>query len=124
MVTEIPSPTIIAEGTRAEGSISFYSSAHIFGAVDGELHQESLEPIQIGRTGWVHGTISSRGPVIIEGRIDGDVHSSTKIRLLPSASVTGNLDAPSIEILAGALFDGELSMKESHRVKDAIPHAA
>lgn len=122
ILTEIPSPTLIAEGTRVQGALTFYSSTQVFGIVDGELIQQSLEMLQIGRTGWVNGNIAARGPILIEGRVDGNVESSTQIRILPTATIRGCLKAPVIEIRAGALFDGELKMQAAepkHRKKAA-----
>ena len=111
MVLEVNPPTLIAEGTRVQGSLTFFSSTQVFGIVEGELLQQSLEVLQIGKTGWVNGDVTSRGPVLVEGRVDGNVNSSTQIRLSPTATVHGRLNAPSIEIKAGAVFEGEMKMK-------------
>lgn len=113
MFFEIFPPTFIAEGTRLQGDITFFSTSQVFGIVEGELIQQSLEPIQIGKSGLVHGAITSQGPVLVEGRVEGNIKSSTQIKLFPSAMVNGILDAPSIVVVAGAVFDGELHMKSS-----------
>lgn len=110
MLIEIAPPTLIAEGTRAQGSLTFFSSTQVFGVVEGELLQQSLEPLNIGKTGWVNGAIVSQGPVIVEGRVDGNIKSHTQIRLLPTATVHGQLIAPSISIRPGAVFEGDLVM--------------
>src|SRR5438309_1650781 len=111
MLTEILAPSLIAEGSRLHGTLTFLSSTQVFGSVEGEVCQESLDSLQVGKTGWVQGRISARGPVIIEGRVDGDVYSECLIRLLPTATVKGSLTAPAIDIRAGALLDGALQMK-------------
>ena len=92
--------------------MTFFSNTQVFGVVEGELIQQSLETLQVGKTGWVHGSIISQGPVLIEGRVDGEITSATKIQLLPTATVHGKLRAPAVEIQAGALFEGELHMKQ------------
>jgi len=112
MLIETSPPTLIAEGTRVQGSLTFHSQTQIFGVVEGELLQQSLETLQIGKTGWVNGTIESQGPVLIEGRVDGDVTSATKIQLLSTATVHGALRAPAVEIRAGALFEGDMAMRQ------------
>src|SRR5580658_24150 len=104
MIAEISPPTLIAEGTQLQGTLTFVSGVQVFGTVEGHLDQQSLEPLHVGSTGWVNGAINSQGPVIVEGRVDGDITSSTRIRLLPSAVVTGTLIAPAIDIRAGARF--------------------
>jgi cytoskeletal protein CcmA (bactofilin family) len=104
-------PTLIAEGSRVQGALTFSSSTHVFGVVEGEIIQQSLEPLFVGKGGWVHGSLSSQGPVHIEGRVDGNVYSNTSIRLLPGAQVTGALIAPKVEIRPGALLEGEITMR-------------
>ena len=108
MIREILAPTMIAEGTRLRGTVAFFSATYIFGLVDGNLDHQSAEPLQIGRTGWINGNIVALGTVIIEGRVDGDIRSSSKVRLLPTANVRGLILAPAVEIQAGAMFNGEL----------------
>jgi cytoskeletal protein CcmA (bactofilin family) len=53
--------------------------------------------------------------VHIEGRVEGDVHSTVKIFLSATACVHGILHAPQIEVRPGALFEGEFQMK-NHRL--------
>jgi len=124
MVIEIPSPTVIAEGSRSQGTLTFFSNTQVFGVIEGEIHQQSLETLQIGKTGWVHGAIQSEGPVIVEGRVDGNISSTTVIRLLGSATVHGALNAPAIEILAGAFIEGELVMKQAMKNTFSLKRAA
>lgn len=111
MIIELSPPTLIAEATRIQGSLTFLSHAQIMGMVEGDIIQQSLEVLQIGATGWVHGNLTSQGPIHIEGRVEGNVTSATKIRLFPSAMVRGTLTAPSIEVKAGAIFEGETQMQ-------------
>ena len=110
MVIEISPTTLIAEGTRLQGSLTFVSGTQVFGMVEGDIDQQSLEPLHVGKTGWVNGTIASRGPVLVEGRVEGNIQSSTRIRLLPTAVVRGALIAPAVDIRAGAIFEGDVEM--------------
>lgn len=112
MIQEITPPTLIAEGTRVQGSLTFFSITQVFGVVEGELLQQTLDPIHIGKTGWVNGAITSQGPIVIEGRVEGIVTSQTQVKLLPTATVHGQLIAPSINIRPGAVFEGELKMEQ------------
>ena len=114
MMIEIPAPTLIAEGTSLQGSLTFVSTTQVFGMIEGQIAQQSLEPLQVGKQGWVNGSILSRGPILIEGRVDGDIISDTRIRLFSTAIVRGSLIAPSIEIRAGAAFEGEIKMANRH----------
>ena len=115
MIAEISPPTLIAEGTRVQGALTFVSGVQVFGMVEGQIEQQSLEPLHVGRTGWVNGSVTSQGPVLVEGRVDGDIISATRIRLLPTAVVTGSLIAPAVDIRAGARFQGNVEMAKGKR---------
>lgn len=111
LVIEIPAPTLITEGSRIQGNLTFLSATQIHGLVEGDVEQQSLEPVQVGRTGWVKGAVRSAGPVVVDGRVDGDIVSATKIRLSATACVHGALSAPHIEVRPGAIFEGDFNMK-------------
>jgi len=121
ILTEVTTPTLISEGSHIQGSVSFRSAAEMFGLVEGDLEQQAVEPLRVGRTGWVKGAIRSKGPVIIEGRVDGDIYSESRIRLLPTAMVSGALHSPSVDIRAGARIDGELKMGKAEPHLRAVP---
>lgn len=108
-------PTLIAEGSRMKGDLAFVSNTHIHGIVEGNVQQTSLEALNIGPTGWIYGSIESKGPVLVEGRIDGDIVSDTSIRLLPTATVSGALKAPIVRVHPGALLQGEVQMNAKVR---------
>lgn len=124
MIIEIPAPTLIAEGSTTQGQLTFTSSAYVFGVVEGEIHQQSLEVLQIGKTGWVHGNIRSQGPIVVEGRVEGDVSSTTVIRVMSTATIAGALHAPSIEVQAGAYVDGMFHIHKSRQQETSIRFAA
>ena len=106
MITKLPTPSHIAEGSRIRGDLYFFSEAEVFGTVEGNVRQESLEPLSIGQFGWVHGDIRSTGPVLVSGRIDGEISSDTQVRVLSTARIEGTIRAPSIEIRPGAIVNG------------------
>jgi cytoskeletal protein CcmA (bactofilin family) len=110
MVTEVSIPSVIAEGTKIQGDLDFLSPTEIFGIIEGEVNQQCLEILRVGRTGWVHGKIRSQGPVVVEGKIDGDISSETRVSLCPTAVVRGKISAPCVEISAGAVVEGDVAM--------------
>lgn len=122
LITEIAVPTLITEGSRVQGGLTFLGSTQIHGMVEGDVQLQSLDSLTIGRTGWVKGSIQGVGPILIEGRVDGDITSVVKIRLAATATVHGTLNAPKIEVRPGAVFEGEFHMKAaSGRTKSAPP---
>ena len=124
MIVEISTPTLISEGTQVQGILTFYSGTQVFGLIEGSVSHLSLEPLQIGKSGWINGHIQATGPVIVEGRVDGDITSETRIKVLPTAVVRGALKAPSIDIRAGAAFDGEIAMEGAQSAQKNLREAA
>ncbi len=124
MIQEATFPTLIAEATRVSGEVTFVSLAQVFGMVEGDVFQQSEEPLQIGRTGWISGSISSQGVVLIEGRVDGNIQSKVKIQLMPTATIRGVLEAPAIEVRAGAIVDGSLKIRGIAAAPLALKKAA
>ena len=111
MIQEVAPPTLVAEGSRFQGDISFFSETYIFGIVEGDLYQQSFETLHVGQAGWIHGKIISRGPVIIEGKIEGNISCTSVVKLMPSAIVRGEIRAPRIDVQPGARIDGALACK-------------
>lgn len=123
-LTEIFPPSLITEGSRIQGDLAFSSEAQIHGTVEGDIHQTSPDALRVGRSGWVQGSIESAGPVTIDGKVDGEIRSSQKIRLNQTAIVKGALNAPQIEVRPGAVFDGEFRMKTAASGTRTLPRKA
>lgn len=104
------SPTLVAEGSRIQGNLSFQSQAQVYGIIDGGITQESMETLVIGPSAWISGPIESVGPVVVEGRVDGHITSQTTVRLLPTAQVNGTIQARNLEVRAGAMVDASLKI--------------
>ncbi len=113
MLTEIPSFTVIAEGSKTQGSVSFCSQCIILGIIEGNVYQQAQEPLALGQTGWIHGDITSQGPVTLAGRVEGNVFSSVKITVNATAHITGALVCPKIEIKPGAILESDILMRWS-----------
>ncbi len=124
MLTEIPTFTVIAEGSRTQGSVSFCSQCMILGLVEGNVYQHSHEPLTLGKSGWIRGDITSQGLILISGRVEGNIFSTLKIIVLGTAVITGNLICPSIEIRPGALLESEILMNRSPSKHTQKPMAA
>ncbi len=127
LVTQTLVPTLITEGSCLQGDLTFHCATQVHGVVEGDITQQTIEPLSVGRTGWVKGSIRSAGPVLIDGRVDGNISSHSKIRLSSTAVVQGILQCPQIEVRPGARFDGEFQMmarSQSLPVTPSIKKAA
>ncbi len=113
MIRETLTPTIIAEASHLHGDFIFKTAGIVRGIVEGHLHNESHETLRISREAWVRGTITSLGPVVIEGKVEGDINSQQRIELSPHANVNGLLNAPNLIIHPGASVDGDFKMTQS-----------
>lgn len=124
MLTEIPSFTVIAEGSRTQGSVSFSSQCMILGLIEGNVYQHSHELLTLGKSGWVRGDISSQGHLVIGGRVEGNLFSTLKITVLETAIINGNITSPKIEIRPGALLESDILMHWSPSKHTHKPIAA
>lgn len=119
MWSKVTVPTIFSEGSRLNGDLAFEGSAQIFGSLEGNIEHRSLETLHIGKTAWIHGNIVSSGPVIVEGRVEGNITSSTKVRVLGSAVIQGDIHAPRVEVRPGAQMETHFKVGELTTAKKA-----
>jgi cytoskeletal protein CcmA (bactofilin family) len=102
----------IDQGSSFEGKLSFKDTVRIDGHFSGEITSENT--LVVGESGEIQANIRSK-TVIISGTVVGDIVASQRVVLHKSAHVEGNLDAPSLAIEDGALFNGHITMKGAER---------
>ncbi len=108
-VTRIDS--LIGKETEVRGDIHFNGGLHIDGKVKGNIvavaSQEPSSVLTLSEQGAIEGEI--RVPnVILNGRVEGDVHVSEHIELALNARVNGNVYYNLIEMAMGAAVNGSL----------------
>ena len=100
--TSILGPTI-----QFKGELSAEEDLVIQGKVEGSItHKQRLT---IGREGTVHASVDAQ-TVVIEGSMEGDVRAEKSVAVKETARMTGNISAPSVTILQGANFNGNVDM--------------
>lgn len=100
--TSILGPTI-----SFKGDLSAEEDLVILGRVEGTItHTQRLT---IGQEGCVRASINAQ-QVIVEGRIEGDVRAEKSVAVRESAHMTGNITSPTVTILQGASFNGNVDM--------------
>jgi len=112
-LTEVPLFTVIAEGSRTQGSLSFFSQCIILGLVEGNIYQQSQESLTLGKSGWIRGDITSQGHILIAGRVEGNIFSTLKITVLETALITGKIVCPKVEIRSGAILESDIVMQSA-----------
>ena len=103
-----PIRSLVGEGTVMQGSVRFADGLRIDGEVHGDVLATSERSIVvISENARVHGKVKG-GHVIINGEVNGPVHSDLLLELQPTALVTGNVRYELLEMHQGALIDGEI----------------
>jgi len=104
-----------------KGDLSAEEDLLIQGRVEGSItHTQRLT---VGAQGTVKANIRAQ-TIIVEGTVDGDLHAEKSIFVKETAKVTGNMFAPTISILEGASFSGNIDMDGKKAGQSAVKHDA
>jgi len=109
--------TFLEKGTHFKGILSFEGTVRVDGEIEGEIMTRGT--LIVGEQGVIGAEINA-GTVIVGGRINGDIHATRKIQLLPKSIVTGSLATPCLIIEEGALINGICEMK---RIMEQVAHS-
>jgi cytoskeletal protein CcmA (bactofilin family) len=94
-------------GTKISGKLYFEGGTKIDGQVDGEI--VGKESLTIGESAVVTAQIKAAS-IVVAGKVSGDISATNRIEIRPSAKVIGNLNAPTLVVHEGAVFEGHCSM--------------
>ena len=97
-----PEPAVPA-GFVFNGLLVFRGEVQIDGEVTGEIESRGI--LHLGELSRVQARVSA-DDLIIAGDFEGDATARSRIALLPTARVRGNLEAPRIALADGCLFLG------------------
>jgi cytoskeletal protein CcmA (bactofilin family) len=100
-----------SEDVEFQGKISFTTKTEIHGKFQGEIQAEG--PLVIGPTAVIKANIQASAPVLIEGKVKGNVKSSEKVELRNNAHLLGDVNAPKFILQEGAVFVGNSTMSGS-----------
>lgn len=102
----------LGEGTHFKGMLSFNGTVRMDGEVEGEV--ETQDTLIVGEKGVVKADITA-GTVICKGKIYGTVKASKQVEIHAKSEMVGNIEAPSVFIEMGAIFDGNCKMGVSDK---------
>lgn len=104
-----PIRSLVGEGTRMEGEVSFTDGLRIDGEVHGDVRVMGDGPslLVISEKARVHGRVKA-GHVIINGEVLDPVEADDLLELQPKAHVVGDVHYELLEMHAGARIEGEL----------------
>lgn len=101
------SATLISAGTALKGDLTSESDLRIDGTIHGNV--SSRARVVIGPSGMVEGNIDGVH-ADISGKLVGNVVAKETVQLRTSGNVQGNITAASLQVEAGAVFNGQSQM--------------
>jgi len=110
--------TLIGQGTEITGDLIFAGGLHVDGRINGNVAAEegSSSILILSEFGHIEGDV--RVPnIVINGKIVGDVHGSTRVELAPKSRIKGSVYYNLIEMAIGAEVNGALV----HQPNDGKP---
>jgi cytoskeletal protein CcmA (bactofilin family) len=79
----------ISKSVAIKGEVSCDEDLYIDGQVEGTIDPKGYR-LTIGPNGRVKANITARA-VVVQGRLEGDIHASDRVDLKQSASVVGDI---------------------------------
>ena len=111
--------SVIASDVKITGNISSGNDVQINGLVEGDVQCGQLA---IGEGGKVIGKINAEA-VTLAGAVEGPI-SATKVELLATAQVTGDVSYQELRIELGARISGKLNWAQEKGLKLVKTEAA
>ena len=105
-----PIKSLIAQGTRIDGNLTFTEGLRVDGEIYGGISSSAEQPsiLVISEAAVVQGAIRS-DHVIINGTVRGPVHATELLELQPRARIEGDVHYRALEMHQGAIIAGKLS---------------
>ena len=102
--------SIIGAGMTLEGDSETDGSLRVEGTIRGNVR--AGKSVVIGKDGLVDGSIFTQDAVIA-GRVSGEIHAISRLELLATSEVSGEIEAPRMQVEEGAKVQGQVAVGES-----------
>jgi cytoskeletal protein CcmA (bactofilin family) len=101
--------SLIAEGSRITGNITFTDGLRIDGEVHGDIRasDEHASLLVVSDSARVLGAVAA-DHVIVNGLVKGPVYARSMLELQPKARIEGDVQYAALEMHQGALITGQL----------------
>jgi len=100
--------TVVGPSVNVEGDFSSEGNIVVKGTVSGNV--KTSKRLTVERGARINANVRA-GEAIISGEIKGDVRVGDALHLTSTARVAGDIDCKVLEIEAGALIHGKVTMK-------------
>ena len=105
--------TVISSGAKIEGKFYFASMLHVDGELNGIIHSESI--VVIGKNGNLKGELKS-DKIVVNGVFEGELEANS-LEILAGGFVSGNIVIKEISIDRGGRFNCRSKIKEDETVR-------
>ena len=110
--------TLLGKGSEFEGKLTFEGQVRIDGKFSGQIFTKDV--LVIGDGAKVNAEVNA-GTVIVNGVVEGNIRATQTIELHQPARVKGNLEAPSLSMDKGVIFEGSCKMEAIGKGGPAAP---
>ena len=114
-------PSTVGPKVHINGTLIAEEDLEIVGKIDGTINARA--GLHIAKAADVKAVINGT-KVLIEGTVHGDVNATETVVLGASASLTGNVKTPSLQIREGAFFRGQVTMQAANEAPASKPAPA
>jgi len=117
--------TLIGHGTEFKGDVIFSGGLHVDGKISGNVMvEEGSEAILIlSEFGEIEGEVKVPN-IVSNGKITGNVYSSSRVELAPKSCITGKVYYNLLEMAIGAEVNGGLIHKpQNPNEQKALEHS-
>ena len=112
--------SVIAAGTRVEGTFDTDGVLKIEGSVVGQLRAE--KQILVARGGTVEGDLHT-GEAVVGGHVTGAIYADVRVEVQANATVQGDIATPQIVVQEGGEVNGRLQMGPANAARSAVTPA-
>ncbi|QHT59301.1 polymer-forming cytoskeletal protein [Paenibacillus lycopersici] len=109
--------TFIGEGTIVEGAIRSAGSVRVEGQLRGDIFCEG--DVVLGESAFAISNITARN-AFLAGQVTGNVRISGKLTITSTGKLYGDMDAATLEIEEGGVFQGNSAMDKGEPVVSPI----
>ena len=99
---------LLGRGSEFEGKLTFEGTVRIDGKFTGTIVTNDV--LVVGEGAKVSAEITC-GTIIVHGEINGNVKAKSAVELHHPARMRGNVEAPSLMIEKGVIFEGQSKME-------------
>lgn len=112
--------TVIGSNVKLVGALRDVNDIAVHGTIEGEVGSE--KNVMIGETAQVKGPVAGT-TVSIAGVVRGTVEATTRLEVLATGKIYGDIVTKDLIIRSGALFVGKCSMPEDQGPKTKNPES-